>query len=403
MKKFLIVLLCICTIISGIFIAKNILNENQYFQSENNQVHINQLANESTNQIANEKQVETEKTKELFEEYYNQAENILKSMTLEEKVGQMFLARYPESNVINEIKNEAPGGYVLFGRDFDNKTKQQMKDELNKNQQASKIPLILGVDEEGGTVVRVSSHKAFRETKFLSPQQIWAQGQLPAILEDSKEKSKLLKEIGLNMNLTPVADVPTNKNAFIYDRAYGRGAEKTAIYVSELIKTMNNDKMISAMKHFPGYGDNVDTHTGIAIDKRPYSTFEKSDFLPFKSGIEAKGPFILVSHNIVEAMDDKNPASLSKKVHQILKEDLQFTGLIITDDLAMKAVEEYVKNEEAAVQAVIAGNDMIISSDFTKQKSEIITAVKNNKIDENRINESVKKILACKYAYGIIK
>lgn len=403
MKKFLIVLLCICTIISGIFIAKNILNENQYFQSENNQVHINQLANESTNQIANEKQVETEKTKELFEEYYNQAENILKSMTLEEKVGQMFLARYPESNVINEIKNEAPGGYVLFGRDFDNKTKQQMKDELNKNQQASKIPLILGVDEEGGTVVRVSSHKAFRETKFLSPQQIWAQGQLPAILEDSKEKSKLLKEIGLNMNLTPVADVPTNKNAFIYDRAYGRGAEKTAIYVSELIKTMNNDKMISAMKHFPGYGDNVDTHTGMAIDKRPYSTFEKSDFLPFKSGIEAKGPFILVSHNIVEAMDDKNPASLSKKVHQILKEDLQFTGLIITDDLAMKAVEEYVKNEEAAVQAVIAGNDMIISSDFTKQKSEIITAVKNNKIDENRINESVKKILACKYAYGIIK
>ena len=403
MKKFLIVLLCICTIISGIFIAKNILNENQYFQSENNQVHINQLANESTNQIANEKQVETEKTKELFEEYYNQAENILKSMTLEEKVGQMFLARYPESNVINEIKNEAPGGYVLFGRDFDNKTKQQMKDELNKNQQASKIPLILGVDEEGGTVVRVSSHKAFRETKFLSPQQIWAQGQLPAILEDSKEKSKLLKEIGLNMNLTPVADVPTNKNAFIYDRAYGRGAEKTAIYVSELIKTMNNDKMISAMKHFPGYGDNVDTHTGIAIDKRPYSTFEKLDFLPFKSGIEAKGPFILVSHNIVEAMDDKNPASLSKKVHQILKEDLQFTGLIITDDLAMKAVEEYVKNEEAAVQAVIAGNDMIISSDFTKQKSEIITAVKNNKIDENRINESVKKILACKYAYGIIK
>ncbi len=403
MKKFLIVLLCICTIISGIFIAKNILNENQYFQSENNQVHINQLANESTNQIANEKQVETEKTKELFEEYYNQAENILKSMTLEEKVGQMFLARYPESNVINEIKNEAPGGYVLFGRDFDNKTKQQMKDELNKNQQASKIPLILGVDEEGGTVVRVSSHKAFRETKFLSPQQIWTQGQLPAILEDSKEKSKLLKEIGLNMNLTPVADVPTNKNAFIYDRAYGRGAEKTAIYVSELIKTMNNDKMISAMKHFPGYGDNVDTHTGMAIDKRPYSTFEKSDFLPFKSGIEAKGPFILVSHNIVEAMDDKNPASLSKKVHQILKEDLQFTGLIITDDLAMKAVEEYVKNEEAAVQAVIAGNDMIISSDFTKQKREIITAVKNNKIDENRINESVKKILACKYAYGIIK
>ena len=201
------------------------------------------------------------------------------------------------------------------------------------------------------------------------------------------------------MNLTPVADVPTSSSDFIYKRSYGRGAEKTAIYVSELIKTMNQSGMISTMKHFPGYGNNVDTHTGIAIDERPYSTFETSDFLPFKSGIEAGGPTILVSHNIVKCMDENKPASLSEKVHEILRKDLGFTGIIMTDDLAMDAVKSYVENGEAAVQAVLAGNDMIISSDFAKQKQEVITAVKNGKISEDIINKAVKRILAWKYAY----
>src|SRR5699024_597177 len=121
----------------------------------------------------------------------------------------------------------APGGYILFGKDFDNETKESILKELTENQQASKIGLIFGVDEEGGTVVRVSSHKAFRSSKFQSPQELWKQGQLPQILEDSKEKSELLKSIGLNMNLAPVVDVPTKTSSFMYERSYGRGAEKT--------------------------------------------------------------------------------------------------------------------------------------------------------------------------------
>ena len=165
---------------------------------------------------------------------------------------------------------------------------------------------------------------------------------------------------------------------------------------------MKDDNMISVMKHFPGYGDNGDTHTGVVIDERPYSTFEKSDFLPFESGIKAGGPCILVSHNIVKSMDEKYPASLSKNVHNILRENLNFTGIIMTDDLAMEAVKSYVENGEAAVQAVLAGNDMIISSDFINQKQEVLKAVKNKKISENIINKAVKRILAMKIAYGII-
>lgn len=389
----------IATAVIGINIVDNQKNE----QETQNEISVPNIETQTEIEEQEEQEVQEEKETGIFSEYSKQAEELLGTMTLEEKVGQMFLVRYPETGVIQEIKEKNPGGYILFGRDFDNKTKTAMIKELEQCQDTSKINLLLGVDEEGGTVVRVSSHKAFRSSKFLSPQQLWAKGQLPLILQDSKEKSELLKSIGLNMNLTPVADVPTSKSDFIYARSYGRGSEKTAIYVSELIQTMNTSGMISTMKHFPGYGNNVDTHTGIAIDKRSYETFKTSDFLPFQAGIQANGPTVLVSHNVVQCMDKQYPASLSEKVHQILREELGFTGIIMTDDLAMDAVKSYVENGQAAVQAVLAGNDMIISSDFAKQKQEILQAIESGKIEEQKINEAVKRILACKYAYQIIK
>ena len=391
MKKVCIIIIIILVMIGGILFYKEMTKEKKTTPKK-----------EKKEIVKKEDPLEKYKGL-LFEAYYKDALSTVKKMTLEEKVGQMFLARYPESGVIEEIKSQNPGGYILFSRDFDNKTKTSMITELNNCQENSKIKLALGVDEEGGTVVRVSNHTAFRSTKFLSPQSLWKQGQLPLILKDSKEKSELLKSIGLNMNLTPVADVPTSSSDFIYKRSYGRGAEKTAIYVSELIKTMNESGMISTMKHFPGYGNNVDTHTGIAIDERPMSTFETSDFLPFKSGIETDGPTILVSHNIVKCMDAEKPASLSENVHNILREDLDFSGIVMTDDLAMDAVKTYVENGQAAVQAVIAGNDMIISSDFAKQKQEVVTAVNNGKISQDKIDIAVRRILAWKYAYKIIE
>lgn len=244
----------------------------------------NHVTSENLDSLASVKQ-----SSDIFSMYYNKAEILLESMTLEEKVGQMFLARYPgSSEAIREIQSENPGGYILFGKDFANKTKQDITAELESNQSHSKIGLIFGVDEEGGLVTRVSSYLSFRDSKFKSPQDLFNIGGMQAILDDSREKSSLLKSLGLNMNLTPVVDIPTNSSSFIYDRTYGKSPEDTSIYTSELIKTMNSDKIISSMKHFPGYGDNVDTHTGIAIDNRDYSIFETSDFLPFKSGIEAR-------------------------------------------------------------------------------------------------------------------
>lgn len=423
LKIFLLIiaLLAIVGVATG-FIYNNYLQENSSNTTNNiqniyNSINTENDINTNTNTDANTNQTSDTQTQEntntntnttstvssdIFGAYYDKAETLMQSMTIEEKVGQMFLARYPESGVESEITNDNPGGYVLFGRDFKNKTKSSMLTELNNDQEYSKIDMFLGVDEEGGTVVRVSAYTAFRSSKFKSPQQLWQSGYLQAILDDSVEKSTLLKSIGLNMNLTPVVDVPTSSSSFIYARSYGRGAEKTAEYVSALIKTMNTSNIISTMKHFPGYGDNVDTHTGIAIDERPYSTFESSDFLPFISGIAAGAPTILVNHNVVKCMDQEYPASLSENVHKILRNTLNYSGLIITDDLAMDAVKTYVENGKAAVQAVKAGNDMIISSDFTNQKNEVLTAVKSGEISEDTINLAVKRILACKYAYGII-
>ena len=405
MKKLSIILVIIIFIVGLYFIISKVqenISENEKYIQENI-IQKNEEKNITEYNTTNSLEVIEENANDLFIEYYDKAEALMNNMTLEEKVGQMFLARYPSRNVLSEIKNENPGGYILFGRDFDNKSKQEMIEELQENQNASKIGLILGVDEEGGTVVRVSSHKEFRNSKFLSPQELYKQGGLQKVLENSKEKSSLLKSIGINMNLAPVVDVPTKSSSFIYDRSYERGAQETAEFTSELIKTMNEDNMISVMKHFPGYGDNEDTHTGIAIDERSYQNFINSDFIPFESGIEARGPCILVSHNVVKCMDEEKPASLSENVHDILRNDLNFTGLIITDDLAMDAVKTYVENGEAAVQAIKAGNDMIISSDFKTQKNEVLDAVNNGEINIDTINTAVRRILALKYAFGIIK
>ena len=156
------------------------------------------------------------------------------------------------------------------------------------------------------------------------------------------------------------------------------------------------------LKHFPGYGNNVDTHTGIALDERPYETFQTSDFLPFTAGIQAGADAVLVSHNIAAAMDETLPASLSPAVHQVLREELGFDGVILTDDLAMDAVAQYAQDGSVAVLAVQAGNDMIVTTDFETQIPQVVAAVEDGVISEERIDQSVARVLAWKYDLGLL-
>ena len=335
----------------------------------------------------------------IFKDYYEAAYKKLMSMSIDEKIGQMLLVRMDDTKVDSIINDYHVAGFVMFSRDFKNKSKEQIKSEIDKYQGMSKIPMLFTVDEEGGTVVRISSNKSLRSESFKSPQDIYNESGMEGIISDTKEKSELLKSLGINVNLAPVADVPTNASDFIYERSFGLDATETSKYVETVVSTYNEAGLGSCLKHFPGYGNNVDTHTGVAVDNRDYSVFEESDFLPFKAGIESGVPSILVSHNIVKSMDSV-PSSLSIEVHKILRDNLGFTGVIMTDDLAMDAISKYVDN--ANVEAVKAGNDLLITTDYETSFNDIKEAYNNKEIDDITINKAVFRVLAWKYSLGVL-
>lgn len=340
---------------------------------------------------------------DLFGKYYPQAERKLKQMSLEEKVGQLFLVRYDASTSIKQITDYYAGGFVLFAKDFQNHTKESIKKELEARQELSKIPLALAVDEEGGYVTRVSRFPQFRSEKFKSNKELFETGGYELVKAGEKEKAELLLGLGINLNLAPVADVSTDSNDYMYIRTFGRDAKETATFIANIVRYNEEAGLSSCLKHFPGYGNNLDTHGGIAIDNRSYENFVNNDFLPFKSGIEASVPAVLVSHNKAMAIDSKYPASLSKKVIAELRETLDFSGIIITDDLAMGAVLEYVNENVSATLAINAGNDMIITSDYEKMYNEVLNGVSSGTIKVETIDIAVRRIIAWKYAYGLCK
>ncbi|MDO5027688.1 MAG: glycoside hydrolase family 3 N-terminal domain-containing protein [Bacillota bacterium] len=368
-----------------------------------NPVKISYKGNLDPEAEAQEVEILSIEVSDLVDSSRQKAENILAKMTLEEKVGQMFIGRSPQGSGLEEIKEYKLAGYILFSRDFENKSKDQVIAKNQAYQEAAQIPMFIGVDEEGGTVNRVSRNKNLRPQPFQSPQDLYKQGGFDLIRQDSKEKSDLLKSLGINLNFAPVADLSQDPKDFIYKRSFGQDHEQTAQYVKEVVTVMKDQGLASVLKHFPGYGNNLDTHGQVAYDKRPYENFEQADFIPFKAGIDAGANMVLVAHNVVEAMDQDNPASLSKNVHQILRQDLDFSGLIITDDLAMEGVKAFGDKGEIAVKAVLAGNDLLCSSDFQIQIPAVIEKVLSGDIDEDIIDQAVLRILEEKIDLGLIK
>ena len=330
-------------------------------------------------------------------------DDILASMTMEEKVDQIFFIKN-ESIFGSEILYDYPvGGIILFSSDFEGESPESLREKLGAFQDASKIPLLIGVDEEGGDVVRLSYYSALADYKFLSPRALYNQGGYDAVLEDATYKSRLLLSYGINVNFAPVCDVSLETSDYMYNRSFGISAEATAEYIDVVVNAMEAENMGGVLKHFPGYGNNGDTHTDVVRDTRSYEEFVNNDLLPFEAGIAAGADCVLVSHNIVECMDSEWPASLSYKVISILRNDMGFEGVIITDDLMMNGVSDYVSEEESAVRAIIAGNDMILSTHFQLQYQSVIDAMNEGTISEERIDESVRRILLWKYELGLLQ
>ena len=331
-----------------------------------------------------------------------QAAAIAAAMTAEERTGQVFFARFPESGAPELARELHLGGYLLFGRDFKDSTPEQVRETVAACQQAASLPLLMGVDEEGGTVVRASFYPAFRERRFPSPQRLYASGGLEAVEADALEKSAFLLDLGLNVNLAPVCDVSADPEDFIYDRAFGRGAEETAEYVSVVVSAMGRAGIGSVMKHFPGYGNNRDTHTGSALDRRAPETILKEDLLPFRAGAEAGAGAALVCHNIVACLDGTLPASLSPAAYRLLRNQGGFDGVAMTDDLDMKAVRQYVREGSAAVMALNAGADMVITGDPAAMTAQVLAALEDGRLDPARLEEAAARVICWKLRLGLI-
>mgnify|MGYP004665242729 FL=1 len=341
---------------------------------------------------------------ELAEQRLNER---IANMTLEEKVGQLFFVRCPETGAAEDVETYHLGGLLLFGRDYKDAggawlTEDAFTSALASYQAAADIPLFIGSDEEGGTVTRASKNPNLFSAPLPSPQELYTAEGMDGLLSTTRTYNEQLKALGINVNFAPVCDVSTDKNDFIYARSFGKDAQTTADYIAKAVTEYEAAGVACVLKHFPGYGNNVDTHTGIAVDERSYETFETADLLPFSAGIAAGAPFVLVSHNIVNCMDASFPASLSPKVHEILRGTLGFDGLIVTDDLAMDAVKSYAQDGSVAVLALQAGNDMIVTTDYRTQIPQVIAAVQSGEIDEREIDAHVYRVLHEKQALGLI-
>lgn len=330
----------------------------------------------------------------IFSLFYKQAYNKLKQMSMEEKIGQLLLVRYP-----GDVSIKNASGFIFYEKDFKDKTKEEVKKMITSLEDNYSIPYLMAVDEEGGKIVRISSNPNLRKEKFKSSKELYDLGGFKLIKEDTKEKSALLSFLGLNLNLAPVVDIATDSNAYIYPRTIGYNRDITASYASSVIEASKGTGVSYTLKHFPGYGNNDDTHITSSEDVRSYEEILNNDLVPFKSGIQSGAEAVLISHNVVTAVDPDNPASISSSVHNLLVSNLNFTGVSITDDLDMGATS---KLNDRYVKSLLAGNNLLIVTDYQVAFNEIKEAVNNDSISEDYIDKLVFRVLAWKYYKGLL-
>ena len=329
-------------------------------------------------------------------------EEILNSMTLEEKIGQLFIVRYENIDEEDEVKQYQLGGITFYGKDFRYEDKDSIIELINSLQSDVKIPMFMSVDEEGGSVARVSRWYQYRSEIFLSPRDYYEQGGLDLVLQMEEEKAQLLSSLGLNMNLSPVADISDKPGAFMYDRSLGEDAYTTAEFVCRTAKISADYGVGSVIKHFPGHGNNTDTHFYTTRDTRSLEELKENDLIPFQAAMDDGYSAVMIGHTVVEALDDEYPASLSKKVHDYIRNQMSFDGVIIPDALDMDTVSSSFNGENVAVLAIMAGNDILCTSEYKEQYEAVLQAVKDNKISIEQIDESVLRILRWKLQLGII-
>ena len=339
----------------------------------------------------------------------------LSKMTLKEKIGQLFvvctdsLDFNAETEVTEKMRKNLeeykPGGVIFFSYNLKNRT--QVKEMISDMQKNAEIPLFTAVDEEGGSVARIANSKNMQTTKFPAMAEIGNTGDSKNAYHVGETIGKEIYELGFNLDFAPVADINTNaENTEIGNRSFGSEPKTVADMVSQEVKGLQAQGVSATLKHFPGQGQcGEDTHKGYVELNETIDRLRDVEFLPFKSGISAGADMVMMSHVAVSKITGKEtPASLTKlMVTDILREELQFDNVIITDAMNMKVITKFYDADQAAVMAIEAGNDMILMPDNFEQAFEgVLEAVKDGTLSESQIDEAAGRVLSVKIKRGIL-
>lgn len=336
-------------------------------------------------------------------------EEIIADMSLTEKVAGLFILTPEGLTGVNTaikagdgtkkaLEEYKVGGIIYMKKNI--KSKDQITEMIAKTQSYSKYPLFIAVDEEGGDVTRVAA--AGLADKQPSPKEIGETGDTDKAFEVGTTIGSYLKELGFNVNFAPVADLSNVEKSIMLDRSYGATAEEVTPYVLNMMKGLGEQGITACMKHFPGIGGTTeDTHDGLVAITRTAEEMWAEELAVYKAGIDAGVQMIMLGHADVEALTgDKTSAVFSDViVTDILRGELGFKGVIVTDALNMKAISEYYTSEQAAVMALKAGCDMIMMPEnFLQAYAGVLNAVSEGTISEERINDSLRRIYRIKLA-----
>ena len=347
-------------------------------------------------------------------DYAQLAADYLQTMSLEEKIWQLFIVTPDDLTGQSPVTIASPwtqealetkpvGGLVYFSSNLIDR--QQTMEMLWQTKQYAKTPLFLAVDEEGGSVSRIGSNPAMGVTHYEAAAVYGESGTTADVYQVGKDLAVQLTELGFNLNFAPVADIITNPdNTEIGSRAYSSDPEVAGPMVASMVQGLQRGGMAACLKHFPGHGSTAqDSHLGLSVSKRTVEEMQEQEWRTFAAGIEADCAFVMVGHLSNFGISD-HPSSLSPEIMQYLREDLKFDGLIITDSLQMGAILNSYTSSEAAVMAISAGADMLLMpNDLLLAFTGILAAVQDGTITEARIDESVLRILQTKYEFGIME
>jgi beta-N-acetylhexosaminidase len=332
---------------------------------------------------------------------------MIKNMTLEQKIGQMLIIYYNsntyDSNLKSVIENINPSGFILFS---DNITSDsQLHNFINEMQKDSSIPMFITIDQEGGFVQRLKPIEDIKAQTI--PAMATIVDEISAF-ETGKTIGKDLSTYGINMNYAPVLDINMNdENTVISSRSFGNNPQTVSDLGLALARGLKEYNIMPVFKHFPGHGSTVaDSHYDLPVLNKTKEELYQHELIPFIDAINNNAEVIMIGHIAVPKLTgDDTPASLSKEViTDLLKEEMGFKGLVITDALNMGALINNYSNDEIIIKTINAGTDLLLMPGSTKKTIEIIkTGLAKKEIKEERLDESIRKILKLKFKTGIIK